>query len=374
MRRPVETGESINGELPPDKIRRTGSGSESDARMCLNTSWSCPACGRENGPEHLFCNVWTCGLARPGLTQRDFDATMCSGASCATSTPALLPAAVRGGFAPVQSAPLVPPGSWICTSCNNVNFPDRAICNGRRGMCGLPRHSTDAFQACPGVPQQLTMRHMSAESVRGDGSPPPGSWVCLSCRNVNFPSRVLCNGRTCGKPREEVDGGPPTMPGTSPGVSPRLPRGGGFEMLRLKDDVCQSVCGGSTTMGSLTQAQVQGTLSSMIANAARSEGLGAATFPEGSWVCLACDNVNFPTRVECNGRGCGCPRSEIDGGPPNDTHVRKMFGGTGQVSQATVTGTPPPGSWTCPSCQNVNYPSRTQCNRRNCNLPRPAEL
>ena len=225
-------------------------------------------------------------MAQPGLTQRDFDAIMCSGTSCATSTPALLPAAVRGGFAPVQSTPLVPPGSWICTSCSNVSFPDRAICNGRRGMWGLSRHSPGAFQAFQGVPQQLTMRHMSAESVRGDGTPSPCSWVCLSCRNVNFASRALCNGRACEEP-SKIDGSPPTMPGTSPGMSPRLPRSVGFEMLRLKDHVCQSVCGGSTTMGSLTQAQVKGTLSSMILNAARNEKLSVAIFSAESWVCLA---------------------------------------------------------------------------------------
>ena len=50
----------------------------------------------------------------------------------------------------------------------------------------------------------------------------------------------------------------------------------------------------------------------MFVNVARSEGLGAATFPEGPQVYLVCKIRTFLTRAECNGRGCGCPRSEND--------------------------------------------------------------
>merc|ERR1712228_1143260 len=100
-----------------------------------------------------------------------------------------------------------------------------------------------------------------------------------------------CNGRNCGKPRDEVDGGTP-------------------------DD-------------------------SLRASAMKSQA------PPGSWVCVSCSNVNWPTRMECNGRNCGKPRDEVDGGPAD-------------------TPSAPAGAWECTSCGNVNWPQRTVCNKRDC--------
>ncbi|CAK0890112.1 unnamed protein product [Prorocentrum cordatum] len=95
--------------------------------------------------------------------------------------------------------------------------------------------------------------------------------------------------------------------------------------------------------------------SAMLGGAAASRP--AAPPPEGSWVCAACQNVNFPTRSTCNARACGRPRAEVDGGPP---------------PAAGAAAAAPEGSWTCPSCGNVNFPTRAACNRRACGLPRPA--
>jgi len=43
---------------------------------------------------------------------------------------------------------------------------------------------------------------------------------------------------------------------------------------------------------------------------------GARSHPIGSWVCVACGNINFPGRTTCNRSVCGMPRSEVDGGDP----------------------------------------------------------
>jgi hypothetical protein len=76
---------------------------------------------------------------------------------------------------------------------------------------------------------------------------------------------------------------------------------------------------------------------------------------------LMCNNVNWPNKTECNAKGCQRPRSEVDGGAPE---------GAGQGGGG-VQREPPDGAWTCPTCQNVNWPTRQSCNRRSCGLPRP---
>merc|ERR1719171_2790089 len=43
----------------------------------------------------------------------------------------------------------------------------------------------------------------------------------------------------------------------------------------------------------------------------------SAPAPEGSWICIECQNVNYATRMECNGRQCKQPRALVDGGPAN---------------------------------------------------------
>lgn len=86
--------------------------------------------------------------------------------------------------------------------------------------------------------------------------------------------------------------------------------------------------------------------------------------PEGSWICLACHNVNFPNRDTCNKRVCGRPRSEVDGGPPPGT--------AGAHAQKKSDLPPPDGSWACAACGNVNWPLRTTCNRKTCGHPRDA--
>jgi len=69
--------------------------------------------------------------------------------------------------------------------------------------------------------------------------------------------------------------------------------------------------------------------------------------PEGSWTCPFCQNVNWPKRTTCNKEGCHMPR-EIQGGGGNVSH--------------------PEGSWACTACANINWPKRTECKK--CRSPR----
>eukprot|EP00667_Euglena_gracilis_P015451 EG_transcript_16079 len=74
--------------------------------------------------------------------------------------------------------------------------------------------------------------------------------------------------------------------------------------------------------------------------------------PGGSWKCSACLNVNFPTRTACN--RCGKSVHE------------SAAGLTLGAPRAALAGD---SAWACPACHNQNYPGRVICNR--CSLPRP---
>merc|ERR1712125_118794 len=82
--------------------------------------------------------------------------------------------------------------------------------------------------------------------------------------------------------------------------------------------------------------------------------------PEGSWVCVACENINFPDKTSCNKRSCGKPRAEVDGGPAPSVASQppqSMPKGNGRGG-----GGAPEGSWNCTECGNLNFPQRTTCN------------
>lgn len=223
-------------------------------------------------------------------------------------------------------------GSWACPACGNMNFPGRMVCNKR--SCGRPRAGVGASLPFMG-------------GAAGAGAP-PDSWVCLACRNVNFPTRTECNARNCGKPRAQVDGGPP--PGGWRGAS----AAGSGDVYPPDSWVCLACQ--NVNYPTRTECNARGCgqpRAHVDGGAPALRSANGVAVPPDSWVCLSCQNVNFPTRTECNARGCGKPRAQVDGGPP-------------QASDGLV------GSWVCPACNNVNYANRTSCNKRTCGLPRPA--
>lgn len=245
--------------------------------------WTC-FCGNENYAGRLVCNLRKCGMLKPGLKLQDL-------AKLAGGGPQL-PAEV---LPPRQKQ--TPPGSWKCIDCGNVNFPNREVCNGRNGTCAQPRDTCDGGppddnEAPRAVPSsQNHSNHSLAATLAGFGkggaptpkagpmaatpkasgpmNAPPGSWVCKSCMNVNFPTRTTCNSHNCGMPRDEVDGGPP---GFQAAVPSSAGRGG---------------AGGKGGAG----------------------GGAGGDAPPGSWTCDACGNINWPGRTSCNRRSCGLPRS-----------------------------------------------------------------
>lgn len=262
-------------------------------------SWICGACGNVNYPDRTHCNKRSCGVPREGPRP----------APQPRYTPLTAPPPPRPGLPPPRRGRKgAPEGSWVCSACDNVNYPSRTTCNARG--CGRPREEVE-------LPNGVINGGPEPEQQIEDF--PEGSWVCGSCQNVNFPGRDKCNRRTCGKPRVDIGGGGPVhlepapykpMPYAPP--EPRAPPPGDY--------------------------------------------------PEGSWVCGSCQNVNFPSRETCNRRDCGAKREDVDAGPPpmNAAPPPRERGAK----------PPPDGSWVCGACSNVNYPDRTSCNKRTCGKPR----
>eukprot|EP00747_Dinoflagellata_sp_TGD_P085132 gnl/TRDRNA2_/TRDRNA2_162773_c0_seq1.p1 gnl/TRDRNA2_/TRDRNA2_162773_c0~~gnl/TRDRNA2_/TRDRNA2_162773_c0_seq1.p1 ORF type:complete len:480 (+),score=86.33 gnl/TRDRNA2_/TRDRNA2_162773_c0_seq1:35-1441(+) len=167
-----------------------------------------------------------------------------------------------------------------------------------------------------------------------EGEPRGGDWTC-ECGNKNYASRLFCNMKRCQKPR--------------PGI--------GEEAVKMRNQRAQQ---------------------------------------PGSWKCL-CGNQNFPGRTQCNSRRCGLSQEQgmVELISDDGRRVNMRPGGDAQVvgangaiaTVAAIPGMPaftmttkgtqqpaPEGSWKCPHCNNVNWPTRTVCNAKLCGKPKPAGL
>ncbi|CAK9088853.1 RanBP2-type zinc finger protein At1g67325 [Durusdinium trenchii] len=71
-------------------------------------------------------------------------------------------------------------GDWICMSCANHNYADKVNCN----KCGLAAENNKQLMS-PRAPQ--------ATSMPGTQEFREGDWVCPSCSNHNYASRLACN-------------------------------------------------------------------------------------------------------------------------------------------------------------------------------------
>jgi len=228
------------------------------------------------------------------------------------------------------------------------------------------------------------------ESINEKATHPTGSWTCNICQNINWPMRTHCNRKSCQLPRWQVD---PAGAGMS------QPQHMSAQMMGS-----MSAMGSMGSMGaSIGQQQFNEMMSAPMNNSALGQqqigaSLGGYNYdsfngvagvsphapygsqqptsggveaPPGSWTCVSCGNTNWPMRKSCNRKNCQKPRTDgVDGG------------GVGMNSSYSAVAYPndfdrpsnrqnPPGSWECVACGNVNWPMRTVCNRKECNAARP---
>lgn len=261
----------------------------------------------------------------------------------AMMAPAMMIAAAPASIQrPSHTAAGAPDGSWQCVTCGNVNFPTRFVCNGRNGSCGLPRPPQHQHMPVAGLSgltmgiaaaMQRPMQSMPQQSrpVGGGNEAPAGAWACGGCGNVNWPTRIACNGKkgACGLPRQQAQ--------MNPGV---------FDYF-VADEA----------------EALAAAMAAAPAAAGCVGGCGLSQYP--MWVCLSCGNENYASRMTCNGKSCGLPRASCDSGAPGGGLPATMA-----VLMKKSPKPAPEGSWVCSACNNINWPAKVVCNARVCGRPR----
>mmetsp|Transcript_71219 Transcript_71219/g.123664 ORF Transcript_71219/g.123664 Transcript_71219/m.123664 type:complete len:251 (+) Transcript_71219:37-789(+) len=222
-----------------------------------------------------------------------------------------------------------PQEMWTCPGCGNENYPNRLFCNMRRCQQAKPGLTFKELKRSEHRPASPAMTNGSA-----NGLPGPPAWTCPACGNQNYPGRWQCNSKKCSIP----------YPGTPHSGMDDL----GTPLSGMMEASMMGFAGYGNGLAGLDSVPTY-----------KPKTKKARTPPDGSWVCISCKNVNFPSRDHCNSKGCNLPRNVADGGPP-------------EPKQPKVQEEPPPmGAWTCLSCGNVNWPNRTVCNRKSCSMPKP---
>eukprot|EP00438_Fugacium_kawagutii_P034404 Skav207739 [mRNA] locus=scaffold362:391276:393297:- [translate_table: standard] len=140
-------------------------------------------------------------------------------------------------------------GNWACMTCGNVNFAHREVCN----RCQAPYQAPD--QAPYQAPYEETTPRRGRPVAGVDGN-----WACGTCGNVNFAKRDVCNRCSAPKPME---------------------MGAGYAEAAMKPQRPRPIAG-----------------------------------VDGNWSCPACTNVNFPHRTSCNRCGLAKPDERQRGSPP----------------------------------------------------------
>ena len=95
------------------------------------------------------------------------------------------------------------PSGYVMKAVERVRRGGTAGWNGavgRSATCGAQGHlARDCPSAARGAPPDSLASLPSPTSARGSRAPRPGDWICPSCKNHNYSSRLKCN--RCGAPK-----------------------------------------------------------------------------------------------------------------------------------------------------------------------------
>jgi hypothetical protein len=110
---------------------------------------------------------------------------------------------------PKLMIPIRDNNDWICSKCNNKNFHHRSECNrcqsGRDDQVISPQVENGKLssQIIPAVVKIDAVKNKNV--VRKTNEAENVNWICLSCKNDNFPTRTECN--RCHEDRPSTDKG-----------------------------------------------------------------------------------------------------------------------------------------------------------------------
>lgn len=373
-------------------------------------NWVCAVCSNVNWAVRTACN--RCQMPRPEeLSQPRMVPRR------PEAPPLALPSLTGGGGGrgpPVAGVD----GNWACAACDNINFASRTACN----RCGVPRPFDDEVpaeeamdvarpsqswflapdggildvgiveaqqheQALPTASPSIAMLALGGGgSGCGKGGRPvagvDGNWGCPYCNNVNYASREACNRCQAPRPAVEEDVNwqqmqvavvaqqPPSRMSSGGRGGPPVAGVDGNWVCSMCDNVnyaMREACNRCRTPKEDACQQLPPPPPSTLNKVGGFSRNGPPVAGlDGAWACPYCENVNFATRTACN--RCHAPRPEAQ--PGEEAHPLLPV-----PSQQLPRGLPVAGvdgNWACPSCHNVNYASRQACNR--CQLPRPAEV
>mmetsp|Transcript_46800 Transcript_46800/g.54700 ORF Transcript_46800/g.54700 Transcript_46800/m.54700 type:complete len:202 (+) Transcript_46800:114-719(+) len=123
--------------------------------------------------------------------------------------------------------PTAEAGAWTCTSCHNLNYASRVVCNSKTCDERRPSHLPPAIftnlPKAPATPTTPTNRNTSSGDLE------EGAWHCPSCGNHNYASRAVCNSKTCHEKRPNANAKPPSHAVHAPIVTPPLYKIPGIE-------------------------------------------------------------------------------------------------------------------------------------------------
>lgn len=227
------------------------------------------------------------------------------------------------------------PGDWMCPSCNNHNFASKVNCN----KCGIPKDSA------PATPASTPASHSRPGSLLQQQQA-----AAASGRSFHLPSY----GKQAGGAavRAQPYSAPPQSPG---GMRPGdwcCPSCGNHNYASRKSCgkcgvskmiLVQGMLGGAMMpqQHMMPQHQMQ---PQMQAQRQAQMSMGPFARP-GDWKCPQCENHNYARRTECN--KCGGPKQDVS-----------------NVPNFRI------GDWICPTCSNHNYASKDACGR--CGHSKPA--
>ena len=167
-RRLTCNGNNCGVEKRPEFIRRGQEQAQGGPKTRMPGDWDCPRCGNMNYGRRSSCNTDGCNFQKSELEFVPGISTM-----------------FRGG------------GDWQCPKCGNFNYARRERCN--KKDCDFEKKDLDDY----GTNISVGVGRFGLGLAGGLGmrcqDSRPGDWDCPRCKNMNFSSRDVCNGKFDGE-------------------------------------------------------------------------------------------------------------------------------------------------------------------------------